>query len=168
MYNRQLFSVPSFYSRQLSPVRHLHDFSANPGELLALTRRAFSRMSDIATPFPVSVEKKEDGFILQAELPGVPRDAIDVSLMDNELSITINKMHTSSEQNFLINERSLMTEEVTRRFQLNDEIDENSLKAHLKDGVLTLLFKNKEKPEAKKVEIQETAPDSAQHQVHID
>lgn len=132
----------------------LFDFPSNPQDLLSLTRRAVSRVSESIHPFPVSIERVEIGFELKADLPGVRKEAVDISISESVLTIQVSKDLTeSTAHEFIFNERPLSGVEMSRRFYLREGLDHENLHASLKDGVLTLTIRKKVRPEAKKVDI---------------
>lgn len=151
----------------------LLEFPSNPTDLLNLTRRAFSKVGESIHAFPVSIQKKSTGYQLKADLPGIKKEDIDITLADNILTIKVMKAKTEKEVNleneFIFNERFLFEEDVSRRFYLKDEMDKDKLLAHLKEGVLTLDIFNKEKPEPQKIKIEdEPIQQNSSSHVNID
>ncbi len=97
-----------------------------------------------------------DGFVLRANMPGVKKEDIDISL-DNEADISIkgetHEEHKEKNENFFYSERSSAS--YSRTLTLPCKVDEKGIKAALKNGVLTIhLPKLKDKGDKKvKVEV---------------
>jgi HSP20 family protein len=102
-----------------------------------------SRGFDISPSVDIYEEGKE--VVLKADIPGVGKEDLDVNLKDNLLTITGQKKKEDKveKDNYFRYERSHGS--FTRRFQLPEGIDTDSIKANYKDGVLELrMAKTKE------------------------
>ncbi len=100
---------------------------------------------------PLDVIENEAGITVQASLPGYKKDDITVEVHDGVLSIDATRTDERDEecceggqcagekgQRYHIRERRVGR--VTRRITLPSTVDQGSVKADLKDGVLTLTF----------------------------
>ena len=87
----------------------------------------------------------ENGFEIRAELPGVAKDDLSVSVKDNFLTLSGEKRqeNTDDTQNFRRVERRYGS--FQRRFTLPSDVVADDIKADYTDGVLTLSIP---KPEA--------------------
>ena len=139
----------------------LFDFPASPGDFLGLTRRALSRAGGSLHAFPVSIDRLalcggEGGLEINAELPGIAREAIEVSVSDSILTIRVIPDNRSGkpDRTILLDERTLGREEVARRFFLNEGLDATTLRARLRDGVLTLTMANRRAAPVHQVDIE--------------
>jgi HSP20 family protein len=100
-------------------------------------------------PSPIKVDVKEvaDAFILEAEIPGVAKENIDVDI-DNKI-VTIRAYISQIDGQKGEEHKVLRTEryygEVSRSFQLSTEIDKDSSKARYEQGILTLTLNKKQK-----------------------
>lgn len=105
--------------------------------------------------FKVDVRETEDAYVVEADLPGVKKEDVDIQYDNNYLTISARSESTveKKEENFVRQERH--SGELRRSFYV-DNIDENKIAASLTDGVLkvTLPKKDKEVPDVKKIEIQ--------------
>ncbi len=112
--------------------------------------RSFFDMNDaFATAgFRVDVKESADGYRLEAELPGVSRENIRLSVDDGALCISadLNERKKEEKGSYLYSERR--SGHVERRFDLEGS-DEANIAADYRDGVLTVLLP-KQKPEEKK------------------
>ena len=105
---------------------------------------------------PVDFKETEDSYILTVEIPGVPKEDIEISLTDTRIEI---KAETSEEMKeegecYVCQERLLNT--FNRVFEFPEEILADKSKASMENGVLRIVLPKKEpepKIEAKKLEI---------------
>jgi len=100
---------------------------------------------------PVDIYETADGLVLIADLPGVPKENLDVEVKDNVLSITA-RTQAKLPGNPVYSEYELVN--FHREFELSDAVDPASIRAELKHGVLTLRMGRPEKALPRKVEVQ--------------
>lgn len=93
----------------------------------------------------VDISETDNGFEVRAELPGVAKDDLSVSVKDSLLTLSGEKRQENSEdtQNFCRVERHYGN--FQRRFTLPSDVVADDIKADYTDGVLTLSIP---KPEA--------------------
>ena len=86
----------------------------------------------------VDISETDNGFEVRAELPGVAKDDLSVSVKDNFLTLSGEKRQENSEdtQNFRRVERHYGS--FQRRFALPPDVAADDIKADYTDGVLTL------------------------------
>ena len=86
----------------------------------------------------VDISETDSGFEVRAELPGVAKDDLSVSVKDNLLTFSGEKRQENSEntQNFRRVERRYGN--FQRRFTLSSDVVVDDIKADYTDGVLTL------------------------------
>ena len=96
-------------------------------------------------PSQIKVDVKEatDAFILEAEIPGVAKENIDVDIDNKIVTIRAHICQKDEEHKVLRTERYYG--EVSRSFQLSTEIDKDSSKARYEQGILTLTLNKKQK-----------------------
>ncbi len=107
-----------------------------------------------ARPFSVEVSEEDKAYVLHAELPGVARDDIHVSIDGNEVTISAevrNQREERKEGRVLRSERYYG--KLYRAFQLGDAIDESASEAKYADGVLELRLPKKAATSARRIEI---------------
>lgn len=83
--------------------------------------------------------KEEDGqYLIQADMPGFGKDAVDVTFQDGLLTITgqVAGDTQHADENFHLRERHVG--QVSRSVRLPDEVDSENIQASLADGVLTV------------------------------
>ena len=95
----------------------------------------------------VDISETDDNFEVRAELPGVAKDDLHVSVKDNLLTLSGEKRQENVDdtQNYSRVERRYGS--FQRRFTLPSEVATDNIKAEYSDGVLTLSIP---KPEAAK------------------
>ena len=101
----------------------------------------------LPTPAQIKVDVKESGdaYTVQAEIPGVPKEDIQVAVEGNVVSLRAEvKQQDSTSQD----EKTLRSERyygaVSRSFQLASDIDQAQAKARYDNGVLTLTLPKKQ------------------------
>jgi len=92
--------------------------------------------------FRVDIHDEETHYLLEAELPGVPQDQIQITADHDTLTITADIQSQRKSENACYSERRMG--HVSRTFNL-DGIDENAITAAYENGVLTVTLP-KEKP----------------------
>lgn len=102
----------------------------------------------------MDVRENENSYIVHAEIPGVNKEDIHVTIDGSQVSLSA---ETRRETEAKEGERSLRSEryygKVSRTFVLENEIDEAQSEAHYKNGVLELVLPKKAQTSAKKLTI---------------
>lgn len=108
-----------------------------------------------AAPIKVDVVEKGDAYVVKAEVPGVPKEAIQVTIEGNQVTISAEVKRETEQKD---GERVVRSERyygaVYRSFVLPVEIDEAASKAKCEDGVLELTLAKRVESAAKKLTIQ--------------
>jgi len=106
----------------------------------------------------VDVSETDSEIAVEAELPGVERDDVDVQVLDNVLVIEGNKKTESEkkDKNYHVVERS--SGQFVRRIPLGFEVDADKVEATFRNGVLNVTISKPPEAEtkAKRIEIRET------------
>ena len=88
--------------------------------------------------FPmINVTEADEGFKLEAELPGVSLEDLDVSVIGRELKISGERQATTRE-NYRVHRREISTGKFTRTLTFPCDLEADAVKASFKNGVLTL------------------------------
>ena len=107
------------------------------------------------SPVKVDVTEDEKTYKVQAELPGVKKEDINVSIDGSQIAISAEVKKEREEKN---GGRVLRSEryygKFSRSFQLAQDVDESKAEAKYSDGVLQLLLPKKAAVSAKKLYIQ--------------
>jgi HSP20 family protein len=99
----------------------------------------------------VNIFEEKDGYVLQAEMPGVPKDGIEVTLEGNELTITGHRHEHEVQGNLLYRESRPM--DYRRVFEIDSSIDTNKIEARMEQGVLTLHLPKQERVKPRKITV---------------
>ena len=99
----------------------------------------------------VDIEEQDDAYVLQAELPGVKRQDVNIEMIGNELSITGELKE--QERKGVVRKRTRRTGRFEYYVTLPDRVDPGAVDAKLEDGVLTVRVPKSEKAERRKIAI---------------
>jgi HSP20 family protein len=103
----------------------------------------------------VNVVETDKAFELQAELPGVKKEDVKISVENRRLTIEAEVKRNEEKkegENLVYAERSLS--KFSRSFALPKEVDDGAAQAKLENGVLTLTLPKKEPVKATQIAIQ--------------
>lgn len=101
----------------------------------------------------VAVSETEKDFLLQADMPGLTKEDIHVSLDRNELVISgTRKEEVPKGYAAVYQERAPLS--YRRTFTVNTEINQEDMKATYENGVLSLTLPKSERVKPKKVTVQ--------------
>ena len=101
----------------------------------------------------VNVREEEKCYILEAELPGMSQDDVDVKVEDNLLTISTSTKKTTKEEKggYLLRER--VETSFSRSFVLPQNVDRQAISAKFKNGLLVLEMQKKEKDKTRSIEV---------------
>lgn len=99
---------------------------------------------------PVDIFETEDTLTVVADLPGVPRDAVDIRVEDGVLTIK-GRADYAPPGRTLREEFGLQG--YFRRFQLSDAVDQDRITAESRNGVLTITLPKAEKNKPRQIEV---------------
>ena len=103
--------------------------------------------------FKIDVQDQDKEYIVEAELPGVQKNEVNVALEDGKLRITVNKEEKGEEKNKNYIHRERRYSSMQRNILLADA-DSDGIRAKLDNGVLTITVPKKVKPDnSVKIEI---------------
>ena len=130
-------------------------------------RREIDRLFDVFTGgdgggqrvrgFPaVNLWEEGDKLFLEAELPGVAQNDLDISAGGNELTLR-GRRQPSQGQNVAYHRQERGFGEFTRVLTLPVDVDPEKIEATLKDGVLTLKLPKAAAAKARKIKVKAEA-----------
>jgi HSP20 family protein len=105
---------------------------------------------------PMAVWEDESQVYVEAEVPGVSQDAIDVTVHNGQLHISCERRAPEGRQ-FAYNERQYGRFE--RRLSLPDTVDTDSIKAEMRDGILSVTLAKTPQAQPRKIAIQSSQSD---------
>lgn len=85
---------------------------------------------------PVDIEEQDDAYVIEAELPGVQKDDVNIELQSNELMIT--GEIKEREREGILRKRTRRIGRFEYRVRLPEHVDSDNVEAKLNDGVLTV------------------------------
>ncbi|OZG73265.1 heat-shock protein [Hahella sp. CCB-MM4] len=109
------------------------------------------RKADWAPAVDVTENKEE--YLIKAELPGVNKEDVKVSVEDNILRIQGERHLEKEDQDKKHHRIERFYGSFARSFQLPENVDEGNIRAEYKDGILTLRLVKVEKAKPKTIEI---------------
>ena len=103
----------------------------------------------ISKEMKTDIEEKDDRYIITCEVAGIKKENVSINVEDENLTIEVNEtLDNNDKKNYVVKERS--SKYYSRSFYL-DSIDENSIKAKMENGILTIEAMKVKKPETKKI-----------------
>jgi len=99
----------------------------------------------------VNIYETNDGYVLQAEMPGVGKDGLEVTLEANELTIIGRRVRETSAGEPIFRERHQA--DYRRVFELDPAIDTTKVSARMEQGVLTLTLPKSERVKPRKITV---------------
>lgn len=101
---------------------------------------------------PVNVVETKEGYVLEAEMPGVSKEGLEILLEDNELTIVGHRAFTPEGVTPLY--RESVDRDFRRSFVLDPAIDTAKISARIERGVLTLTLPKAEKLKPRKISVE--------------
>jgi HSP20 family protein len=101
----------------------------------------------------VDIREEETRFVLAADLPGVERKDVDVTLEDGVLTIRGERRAESEEKREGIHRRERVHGAFLRQFTLPDTVNAEQISATVKDGVLEVTIPKQDKPEPRRITV---------------
>jgi HSP20 family molecular chaperone IbpA len=98
----------------------------------------------------VDIFEFEDGLAVVVDLPGVPKDKVDVNVDNNILTI---KGHVAGSDEKEPMYREFQLRDFFRQFELSDRIDQDKIQAEMRNGVLTLRLPKAERAKPKRISV---------------
>jgi HSP20 family protein len=100
----------------------------------------------------VNIFETKDGYVLEAEMPGVSKEGLEVTLEGNEMVIVGHRRVESPGGELLFRESH--NADFRRVFELAPEIDTARISARIDQGVLTLTLPNSEKVKPRRITVE--------------
>jgi HSP20 family molecular chaperone IbpA len=100
----------------------------------------------------VDIIEKEKEFVLYADLPGVRKEDLEITIDEDKLTI-IGKPYIDISEKAQILYQEFEPITFRRSFLLSNVINKDKIKANLQDGILTLILPKAEKLQPRKIEI---------------
>ena len=123
-------------------------------------RRLIEQTFGIDVPLPteavawlpsVDIEETDDAYVVEAELPGVKREDVNIELVGNELIVSGEVKER--ERKGILRRQTRRVGQFEYRVVLPDQVDSETIEAKLKDGVLSVRVPKVERAERRKIDI---------------
>lgn len=101
----------------------------------------------------VDIREEEDRFLLQADLPGVDPDAIEVTMEDGVLTIQGSRDTESTDEKEGYKRYERVRGSFLRRFTLPDTANGDEIAAATRHGVLEVSIPKQAKPQPRKISV---------------
>jgi HSP20 family protein len=148
-------TLPVPRTKDLAHWDPLREFEDLTGQMNSLFESAFGRFPMFATVTgwvpAVDIEETDDAFVVEAELPGVKREDIQVELREGDLIISGELKER--ERVGVLRRRTRRTGQFSYCVFLPGETDAEKISASLADGVLTVTVPKGTQGKSHKVEV---------------
>ena len=112
-------------------------------------RPTVERTAELVAP-EVNIFETKEGYLLQAEMPGVNKQGLEITLEGNELTIVGHRHLEPMPQTLFRESRQA---DFRRVFELDPAIDTTRISARMDQGVLTLTLPKSEKVRPRKITV---------------
>ena len=134
--------------RGWDPFRELREAQEEANRLLERGWRPRS------TEYPLlNVWSNQDGIVVQAELPGFNLDDIDISVVQNILTLRGGRKPESLKEGENFHRRERWTGQFVRTLELPFEVDTSKVEAEYQNGLLSVRLPRTEEHKPKKISI---------------
>ena len=106
------------------------------------------RRAEFVTP-AVNIFETKDGYVVEAEMPGVTKDGLEVTLEGNEITIVGHRSPEAAAGQVLFSECA--NADFRRVFEMDPAIDSGRISAKMNQGVLTLTLPKSEQVKPRKI-----------------
>lgn len=102
----------------------------------------------------VDIRENDKEYILEAELPGVKKEDINLEVNGDRLTISVNRDEKTEEKKNHYLRKERRTDSMTRSFSIENVLSDKITAKH-ENGILTLILPKKEetKPKGRKIDI---------------
>jgi HSP20 family protein len=143
-----------------------HRFSFDPfRELRGALEHAFNDVARVtglpaltrAESFPaLNVWERDEKLFVEAELPGLTLDDIDLTVTGRELTLK-GRRKAAGDEKIAFHRRERGTGEFSRFVTLPFDVEADAVEALLRDGVLTIVLPKAERSRTRKIEVKTSA-----------
>jgi HSP20 family protein len=120
-------------------------------ETAATPAKEASRLPQSYISPEVNIFENAEGYVVQAELPGVTKAGLDISVEANTLTLVGSRAQPDLKADLLYRESP--TADYRRVFELDPAIDTSKIDAKLEQGVLTVRLPKSERVKPRKVTV---------------
>jgi len=99
----------------------------------------------------VDIHENKDAYVLQAEMPGVTKDGLELTLEGQVLTIVGRRNHEAPKGNLVYRESNGY--DFRRVFELDPAIDTSKINARIEQGILTVVLPKAEEVKPRKITV---------------
>ena len=132
------------------PFREFEQLQEEMGRLMQTVSSPANGDGGAWTPF-ADIEETDDSWVIEAEVPGVNRDDVNVELRDDELVISGDVKER--ERRGRLRRRARRTGHFEYHVTLPGAMDEDKIEANLHDGILTVRVPKTEQARPRRIEV---------------
>jgi HSP20 family protein len=103
---------------------------------------------------PVDIKETENGYMVQAPIPGVRPEDVEVSFADGVLTINANRREEREQREGRFLRREIAFGNYQRRIALPGDVQAENITARFDNGVLTVEVPRSARPEPRRIEVQ--------------
>jgi len=104
---------------------------------------------------PVNIVELDDTYVVEADLPGVTKEGLEITVENNELTIIGRRQDILEVPNAEVLYQETRPGDFRRVFELDPTIDTSKINAKMQQGVLTLTLPKAEKVKPRKITVGE-------------
>lgn len=138
---------PTYRTRTFSPFSELRQIQ---DEMDRLFSQAYPRAADYP---PINVWSNEDQVIVQAELPGYAPADIDISVVQNTLTLRGSRRPEELKEGETYHRRERQTGDFVRTLELPFEVDNAKVEAEYSAGILSIRLPRAEAHKPKRIAV---------------
>ena len=102
----------------------------------------------------VDIEEDNENFLVKAELPGLKKEDIKISVRGNILSVSGERKHESETKSKTFHRIERSCGRFSRTIALSSDVDSDKVKATYKDGILTITLPKPESSKPNEIEVE--------------
>ena len=99
----------------------------------------------------VNIFESKDGYVVEAEMPGVSKEGLEITLEGNEMTVLGHRQPETPSGDLLFRERRLV--DYRRVFELDPAVDSSKVSAKMDQGVLKLTLPKSEHVKPRKIRV---------------
>jgi HSP20 family protein len=139
------------------PIRELEDVSNRLNRLFGRSLARTESGSDTLamndwTP-STDISETDTAYLIKAEIPGVNKEDVKVTLQDGMLTIRGERRQEKEEKDKKFHRIERTFGSFVRSFRMPDDADESAVKAEFKDGMLNVTLGKSEKAKPRAIEV---------------
>lgn len=101
----------------------------------------------------VDISEDDNEYLIQAELPEVPRDQVDISIENGQLTFTGSRAFEKESENRKYHRVERAYGSFSRTFSLPDDADSERIHAEYKDGMLKIHMPKSENARPRRIQV---------------